>query len=69
MHDSHPIKAYSRTQSNVALSSGEAGFYVVVSAASESCPNKNSVLVVSAQSMMMRADLWLLKSTGEVNSF
>ena len=36
MHGSHLIKAYSRTQSNVALSSGEAEFYAAVSAASES---------------------------------
>ena len=36
MHGSHLIKAYSRTQSNVALSSGEAEFYAAVSAESES---------------------------------
>ena len=36
LHGSHLIKAYGRTQSNVALSSGEAEFYALVSAASES---------------------------------
>ena len=35
MHGSHLIKAYSRTQSNIALSSGEAEFYALVSTASE----------------------------------
>ena len=35
MHGSHLIKAYSRTQSNIALSSGEAEFYGLVSTASE----------------------------------
>ena len=34
MHGSHLVKAYSRTQSNVALSSGEAEFYGLVSTAS-----------------------------------
>ena len=36
MHGSHLIKAYSRTQSNIALSSGESEFYALVAAASES---------------------------------
>ena len=35
MHGSHLIKAYSRTQSNIALSSGEAEFYALVATASE----------------------------------
>ena len=35
MHGSHLVKAYSRTQSNIALSFGEAEFYGVVSTASE----------------------------------
>ena len=35
MHGSHLVKAYSRTQSNIALSSGEAEFYSMVSASSE----------------------------------
>jgi hypothetical protein len=35
MHGSHLVKAYSRTQSNIALSSGEAEFYGLVSTASE----------------------------------
>ena len=35
MHGSHLIKAYSRTQSNFALSSGEAQLYGLVSTASE----------------------------------
>jgi hypothetical protein len=35
MHGSHLIKAYSRTQSNIALSSGEAEYYALVSTASE----------------------------------
>jgi hypothetical protein len=35
MYGSHLIKAYSRTQSNIALSSGEAEFYALVSTASE----------------------------------
>ena len=33
MHGSHLVKAFSRTQSNIALSSGEAEFYGVVKAA------------------------------------
>ena len=35
MHGSHLIKAFSRTQSNIALSSGEADFYSMVGASSE----------------------------------
>ena len=35
MHGAHLVKAYSRTQSNIALSSGEAEFYGLVSTASE----------------------------------
>jgi hypothetical protein len=35
MHGSHLAKAYSRTQSNIALSSGEAEFYALVATASE----------------------------------
>ena len=35
MHGGHLVKAYSRTQSNIALSSGEAEFYALVAAASE----------------------------------
>ena len=35
MHGSHLVKAYSRTQSNIALSSGEGEFYGLVSTASE----------------------------------
>ena len=35
MHGAHLIKAYSRTQSNIALSSGEAEFYGFVATASE----------------------------------
>ena len=35
MHGSHLLKAYSRTQSNIALSSGEAEYYGLVSTASE----------------------------------
>ena len=35
MHGSHLVKAYSRTQSNIALSSGEAVSYGLVSTASE----------------------------------
>ena len=35
MHGSHLVKAYSRTQSNIALSSGEAEFYALVSGSSE----------------------------------
>ena len=35
MHGGHLIKAYSRTQSNIALSSGEAEFYSMVGASSE----------------------------------
>ena len=35
MHGAHLVKAYSRTQSNVELSSGEAEFYRLVSTASE----------------------------------
>ena len=35
MHGAHLIKAYSRTQSNIALSSGEAEFYGLVATASE----------------------------------
>ena len=35
MHGSHLIKAYSRTQSNIALSNGEAEYYALVSTASE----------------------------------
>ena len=35
MHGGHLIKAYSRTQSNIALSSGEAEFYSMVAASSE----------------------------------
>ena len=35
MHGSHLLKAFSRTQSNIALSSGEAEFYALVGAASE----------------------------------
>ena len=35
MHGSHLIKAFSRTQSNIALSSGEAEFYSMVGASSE----------------------------------
>ena len=35
MNGSHLIKAYSRTQSNIALSSGEAEFYALVATASK----------------------------------
>ena len=35
MHGSHLIKAFSRTQANIALSSGEAEFYSMVGATSE----------------------------------
>ena len=35
MHGSHLVKAYSRTQSNIALSSGEAEFYALDATASE----------------------------------
>ena len=35
MHWAHLVKAISRTQSNIALSSGEAEFYGLVSTASE----------------------------------
>ena len=35
MHGSHLVKAYSRTQSSIALSSGEAEFYGLVSTSSE----------------------------------
>ena len=35
MHGAHLVKAYGRTQSNIALSSGEAEFYGLVSTASE----------------------------------
>ena len=35
MNGSHLIRAYSRTQSNIALSSGEAEFYALVATASE----------------------------------
>ena len=35
MHGPHLLKAYSRTQSNIALSSGEAEYYGLVSTASE----------------------------------
>ena len=35
MHGAHLVKAYSRTQSNRALSSGEAEFYALVSTSSE----------------------------------
>ena len=35
MHGSHLVKAYSRTQINLALRSGEAEFYVLVATASE----------------------------------
>ena len=35
MHGSHLIKAYSRTQANIALLSGEAEYYSMVKAASE----------------------------------
>ena len=35
MHRAHLIKAQSKTQSNIALSSGEAAFYSMVSATSE----------------------------------
>ena len=35
MHGSHLLKAYSRTQSNIALSSGEAEYYGLVSTESE----------------------------------
>ena len=35
MHGAHFVKAYSRTQSNIALSSGEAEFYALVSTSSE----------------------------------
>ena len=35
MNGSHLIKAYRRSQSNIALSSGEAEFYALVAAASE----------------------------------
>ena len=35
MHDSHLVKANSWTQSNIALSSGEAEFYALVATASE----------------------------------
>ena len=36
MHGAHLIKSYSRTQANIALSSGEAEYYSMVKAASES---------------------------------
>ena len=35
MHGSHLVKAYSRTQRNIALSSGDAEVYALVSTASE----------------------------------
>ena len=35
MHGLHLIKAYSSTQANIALSSGEAEYYSMVKAASE----------------------------------
>ena len=35
MHGSHLVKAYSRTQSNIALSAGEAEFYALVATAAE----------------------------------
>ena len=35
MHGGHLIRAYSKTQSNIALSSGEAEFYSMVAASSE----------------------------------
>ena len=35
MHGAHLVKAFSRTQSNIALSSGEAEFYALVSTASD----------------------------------
>ena len=35
MHGSHLLKAYSRTQANIALSSAEAELYATVAAASE----------------------------------
>ena len=35
MHGAHLIKTYSRTQSNIALSSGEVEFYGLVATASE----------------------------------
>ena len=35
MHGAHLLKAYSRTQSNIALSSGEAEFYSMVGAGSD----------------------------------
>ena len=36
MHGQHMLRAYSKTQSNIALSSGEAEYYAMVKAASES---------------------------------
>ena len=36
MHSRHMLRAYSKTQSNIALSSGEAEYYAMVKAASES---------------------------------
>ena len=35
MNGAHLIKAYSKTEANIALSSGEAGFYSMVHATSE----------------------------------
>ena len=35
MHGAHLVKAFSRTQINIALSSGEAEFYALVSTASD----------------------------------
>ena len=59
MNGSHLGKAYSRTQSNIALSSGEAGFYGLVSSASEVLG-----LVAMSEDFGDKVDAWLVACSG-----
>ena len=54
MHGGHLLKAYSKTQANIALSSGEAEFYSMVHATSEALGMK-----AMTQDYNSELDSWL----------
>ena len=54
MHGSHLLKSYSKTQANIALSSGEAEFYALVYASSEALGMKSMTCDYESQ-----LDPWL----------
>ena len=62
MHGSHLVSAFSRIQSNIALSPGEAGFYALVSTARSAWNDSSSELREKLDSIIAECNLFHLPS-------